>query len=30
MLGYDETKVAREEFYGAKKPKNLGMLMLII
>ena len=30
MLRYGKTKVAKKEFYGAKKKKKIGMLMLII
>ena len=30
MLGFDKTQVGKEKFYGAKKHKKFGMLILII
>ena len=30
MLRFGQTKVVKEEFYGAKEPIKFGMLMLII
>ena len=30
MLIYGKTKVAKEEFYGVKKPEKIAMLMLVI